>query len=234
MDSVVGKLFNSESDEEVHREFVKFGKGLFKDRYLIEGKKQASAWSIKTSAEFSNYLVKEGLKKVNGNIDVKGVIISTFDVSDKTSIQIDKVKKYMGIQQAIVNTSVNAKDLLDLMDREPKVHYGLSFKTQDFQLKIKEKAPKSGKPGKKGEDGPKADFCSVKTTDRKIVDELFFDCKEFKEVKIKHEIEVDEIEIPKGVTNPKELREKSVRKGKIYRYIDLDGNQQKKEVSFVA
>ena len=58
----------------------------------------------------------------------------------------------------------------------------LLFKTNNSELKIKGKAPKSGKPGKKGDDeAPKADFCSLKTSDREIMKDLFFDLHDFSE-----------------------------------------------------
>ena len=58
MSSVLKKIFSEQSDEEVHNEFIKFGKGVFENRYLLEAKKQKDKWAIKTSAEFSNFLVR--------------------------------------------------------------------------------------------------------------------------------------------------------------------------------
>jgi hypothetical protein len=74
---VIRKIFEGVSDDEVHNDFLKYSRGNFKDKYLLEGKKQSDKWSIKAGAEFANYLVKKCLEKVSGNISAKGIIVST-------------------------------------------------------------------------------------------------------------------------------------------------------------
>ena len=44
---IIKKIFNGILDEAVHSDFLKFGKGEFKDKYLISGKKQADKWTIR-------------------------------------------------------------------------------------------------------------------------------------------------------------------------------------------
>lgn len=90
----------------------------------------------------------------------------------------------------------------------------------------------SGKPGSKKEGGPKADFCSLKTVDDEIIADLFFDISDFKEVKIIYTVQIYSIEIPREITDPKETREKSIRKGKIIRKIAVDGFQKIEEKVF--
>jgi hypothetical protein len=123
---------------------------------------------------------------------------------------------------------------LSLDYKYPRVHFGLSFKTENSELKIKAKAPKSGKPSSKGNEGPKADFCNLKTNDNELVDEVFFDCKDFKEIKLNHTIQIDSITIPEDAKTPEEMREKAIRKGKVIRKIDKDGVKEEKEAEFEA
>ena len=234
MESFLKKIAEKKFDEDVHSEFIKFSKGVFDNRYLIEAKKQKDKFSIKTSAEFANYFVRSCLEKVNGEIEVKGVIISTFDISKEVNFEISNVKKYMGIQQLIINTKTTADKILKVMEKYPRSFYGLSFITNDSELKIKEKAPKSGKPSAKGERGPKADFCSLKTTNKKIIDNLLFDIPEFKEVSVNHTIKINDIEIPNGVNDPQKIREMAKRKGTIVRKINVDGKDIVKEYNFEA
>ena len=89
MSNVIRKIFldeAGENDQEVHEAFIKFGKGEFGARYLLEGKKQKDRWAIKTSAEFGNYFVKRCLADVEEPIDMKGVIVfMIFSISTVTS-----------------------------------------------------------------------------------------------------------------------------------------------------
>src|SRR3989344_2525454 len=195
MKNVIAKIFSGEFDSEVHSDFVKFSRGVFENRYLLEGKKQKDKWGVKTSSEFANFLVRRCLEKFGGRFDFKGAIIYT---------------KYL------------------------KAFYALSFSGNGFELKIKAKPPKSGKPGKKGEDEPKADFCSLKTSDLEIIKDLFFDFSSFKEIRIKHTLEIRDIEIPKNYKTPEEMRELAKRKGVVKRFIDVDGQKKVSEKEFAA
>ncbi len=228
----IKKIFSGVFDEEVHSDFLKFGKGEFKDKYLIDGKKQADKWVIKTGPEFANYLVRLGLEKAKGKVKITGVIVSTL----KMDISISKdLKQFMGIKQYKVDTEVEASTVLDLMKQFPRAFFALSFVLPDLELKIKPKAPKSAKPST-SEKEPKAEFCSLKTTDEKVVKELFFDVSFVKEVAIKHLVKIDQIVYPKDFAKmkPEDVREQSKRKGVIVRQITADGKVEVKEAKFEA
>ena len=97
MKNTINKIFSGQIDEEVHLEFVKFSRGVFENRYLLEGKKQPEKWSLKSSAEFANYFVRLGLEKVSGKVKVTGAIISTLDLTKDIAFEIVDTKKYLGI-----------------------------------------------------------------------------------------------------------------------------------------
>jgi len=238
MQSVIHRIFLGESDEEVHNEFVKYSKGIFENKYLLKGKKQKSGWQIKTSAEFVNFLVRSCLERMRGEIDVKGVIVSTFDMRSILGEHVfspdEKVKQFMGIKQIIVDAKIPPEKVIEVMDKFPRAFYALSFSTSEFQLKVKAKAPKSAKPASGGEKEAVPDFCSLKTSDREIVEDLFFDFPDFKEIKISHSIHINEIEIPKGISDTLKIREMSVRKGMIVRKIVIDGDNREKQTEFKA
>ncbi|MBU0907738.1 MAG: hypothetical protein KKD18_01490 [Nanoarchaeota archaeon] len=238
MKSVIAQIFSGESSEEAHNEFVKFSRGVFGDRYVLEGKKQTSKWAVKTSSEFANFFVRRILENASGEIAVKGIIVSTSDLERDCEFGVEDVKKYMGIKQLVINCLTTPDKILGLMDKHPRAFYALSFSVGDYDLKIKAKPPKSGKPGTKtkggGDEGPKADFCSLKTSDKKMIEDLFFDYPDFQEIKITHAIEVKEIELPKNYKTPEEMRENAVRKGVIKRIIDVDGRKEVKEKSFAV
>lgn len=236
MQNIFKKIFSGNIDENVHSDFLKFGRGEFKDKYLIEAKKQKDKWSIKTSAEFSNYFVRKCLENISAEeeIDVTGVIICTFDIRKEVDFEIHDVKKYMGIQQYVIRGKAKAGQIIKLMEKYPRVHYGLSFKIHDCELKIKEKAPKSGKPATKGENGIGAGFCSLKTTRKDFIDDLFFDFPDFNEINVRHTLKIDEVILPSGIKDPVQIREMAKKKGVIIREIEVDGRKEKREMGFVA
>jgi len=234
---VMKKVFDGVLDDEVHASFLKFGRGEYKDKFLLEGKKQAKKWSIKGGAEYANLLVKKCLEKVNGPIDIKGVIVSTQRLEgEKGRFDFKKVSNFQGVRKHVVDTEVEPEQIFSLMDKYPRAFFALSFSGDGFVLKIKPKAPTSGKPGKEKEDGPVVDFCSLKTEDKNIVNELFFGVGDFTEANIKHQINVTDIIYPSNMEKlkPTEVRELAKRKGKIIRTAMVDGKEQVSEANFVA
>lgn len=236
MSQLLHDIFAGVPSPGAHDEFIKYGKGTFTHKYLLEAKKQKSAWSIKAGSEFANYFVRTCLQRVSGPVHVTGVIVSTFDIHTDAQklFQVEGVKKFMGIKQLIINTEVKPTDVISLMDKFPRGFFALSFSTPETTLKIKAKAPKSAKPASAGQKQPTPDFCSVKTSDAALVKVLFFDIPDFKEVKIKHTLNITEIALPKGVSDPVQLREQSKRKGTITRIATVDGTEKKSEAPFFA
>ena len=232
---IMKRIFEGAFDDEVHGAFLKFGRGEYRNKYLLEGKRQAKKWAVKAGAEYANFLVRKCLEKIDGSVEVKGIIVSTLDLRDEIGFDVVKVGNFQGIRKNVIDTEVEASEILALMDKFPRVFFALSFKGEGFVLKIKPKAPKSGKPGKGGEK-PVADFCSLKTDDGGIVDELFFGVGEFGEVSVNHTINVMDIVYPANVEElkPSEVRELAKRKGVVVRDVVVDGVEHVSEAGFVA
>jgi len=231
---IIKKIFDKEFEGEVHSDFLKFGRGEFRDKYLVEAKRQKEKAIIKTGPEFANYLVRKGLEKVSGKLTVTGVIVSTIELEVPFS---NGIKQFMGIKQHQVSGEVEAKQILTLMSKYPRVFFALSFILPDYELKIKAKAPKSAKPSTSSDKEVKAEFCSLKTTDERVVKELLFDVPTgFKQLSIKHILKINEIVYPKDFAKmkPEEVREKSKRKGVLVREVTADGKRTVSEVPFEA
>jgi len=233
MENVMKRIFSGKSDDDMHNEFVKFSRGIFNDRYLIQAKKQKDLWSIKTGNEFANFLVRRCLERINGEINISGIIVYTGNLED-SKIPIERVKQFMGIKQYVINSKIRTLDILESMNKYPKAFFALSFKFDNMELKIKAKAPKSAKPSNKDGKEVKANFCSLKTSDKSIIDDLFFDFPNFNEIKIKHSLQISEVIIPKDIDDPVKMREMSKRKGKIIREINIDSRIERKEIGFEA
>jgi hypothetical protein len=232
---IIKKIFNKEFDEEVHSDFLKFGKGEFQDKYLIEAKKQKDKWTIKTGPEFANHFVKMLLKEASGTIPMKGVIVTTLKLEGEIGFPIKKVGNFQGIRKIEIDTEVSPLEILGLMEKYPRVFFALSFSVNGNDLKIKPKAPKSAKPSS-GDKEAKAEFCSLKTANPSLVKEIFFDFPEFKEISIRHTIRINEMVYPSNIESlkPEEIRLQSKRKGVVVRKILIDGREEVKEAEFIA
>ena len=237
----IKKIFEDEIDQEVHDEFTKYGKGEFNNRYEIRAKQQKNGkqYKVWTSHEFSNFLVKKCMEKASDEVGIKGIMIATFDLEDDIKFEVKDVKKYMGMYKYVINTNANKQDVLDLMNKYPKIFYGLSFDIPNGKLKVKKKSPRSAKPGssKKDKKKSKVNFCSMKTQDMGLVKNLLFDIDlDFEEVKISHDLIINNIIYPENMSElkPKEIRERAKREGKIIRHIYKDDREEEKETDFVA
>ncbi len=232
---IIKKIFDGAINEEVHIAFLKFGRGTYKNKYIIEGKKQAKNYAIKTGAEYANFLVKRCLNGIT-SVKAKGVIVSTLDLRDEIKFDLKKVSNFQGVRKHVIDGEINSEEIFALMDKYPKAFFALTFKGDGFMLKIKPKAPTSGKPGKEKGSGPAADFCSLKTGDEDLLKELFFGITSFEKVRISHEIDVTDIVYPADMENlkPAEIREMAKRKGILKRVADVDGDVRESQVEFVA
>jgi len=236
---IIKKIFDGECDEEVHNEFLKFGRGIFKNKYLISAKKQKDSWNIKTGPEFANSLVRIMAEKLgNSKTQITGVIVSTLKLKEEPEfskiLTNCEVKQFMGIKQFKISQELSGNELTELLNKFPRAFFALSFKTSDSELKIKPKAPKSAKPSTATDKEPKIDFCSLKTTDKAITKELFFDVGDFKEIRINHTLKIDDIIYPKNEKDPIKVRELSKRKGILIRNIEADSKKTSSEKEFLA
>ncbi len=230
----IKKIFDNQIDNSIHLQFQKFSKGEFRDRALIEAKKQADGYKIKTSPEFANELVKIIAKKLGDKkTQVSGSLFTTLNIEIGCK---EKKKSPQGIINYVIEKEMSGKEILDLLEKFPKCFFALSFSVEENILKIKTKAPKSGKPKNKEEE-PKADFCSLKTSDSEIGKNFVFEKPDFHHAIIKHTFLIEKIEIPNELKNSKDfakIREESKRVGKIIRIANIDGKEMRSEKEFGA
>lgn len=228
----IKKIVDKNIDESVHLQFQKFSKGEFRNRALIRVKQSKGKYTINTSAEFVNDLVRIVAEKLgNEKTNVTGAIISTSDLKDK--IDFKEIKQFQGVKRYLVDYEMSGDDIIKLMDEFPKVFFALSFSAGENILKIKPKIPKTGKPGKKGEK-PKADFCNLKTKDKNIRDSFVFEKQEFNLAEINHTFLIEKMIMPEGEKDFAKVREMAKRKGKIIREAEIDEKEMKQEIEFEA
>jgi hypothetical protein len=232
----IKKIADKKIDGLVHLQFQKFSRGEFRDRACFKAKNSSGKYTISTTAEFGNEFVRILAEKLGNNkTKIVGSIIGTNDL--KGVLNFKKISQFQGVKNYSIETEMSGAEIISLLDKFPKNFFGLSFSVGDDVLKIKAKAPKSGKPSTKEGEGPKTDFCKLVTTDKKLAESFVFEKPDFKTAEIAHDYIIEEIVIPESLKNEKDfavVREKSLRKGKIVRRGNIDGEKIKSELKFEA
>ena len=232
----IKKIADKNFDGQVHSQFQKFSKGTFPNRAVIEAKNSKGKYTIKTSAEFANELVRMCAEKLGSEkAKVTGAIVSTSDL--KQELEFKEIKQFQGVKRYMIDSEMTGDSLIELLDKFPKTFFALTFSVpkDDTILKIKPKAPKSSKPKKKddADQMPKPDFCMLKTTDKKLGDEFIFENTGFKKAQVVHEFVIEGIEVPeelKGSEDFAKVREESLRVGKIIRKAVIDEVESTREI----
>lgn len=228
-------LFDGKTGPSIHLQFQKFSRGEFGNRALIKARRSGSKYTIYTTSEFSNELVRETAKKLGGDkTRVTGAIISTSNLRE--ILDFKEIKQFQGVKRYIIDKEMTGDEIISLLEKFPKAFFALSFSCDrdSTSLKIKPKSPKSGKPGSKGDKKPKVNFCKLTTTDSELGKSFVFEKPDFKKAEISHKFIINEIIKPEGETDFEKIRELAKRKGKIIREAVIDDKESVKEVEFVA
>ena len=229
----IKKVVEGKIDENVHRQFTRFGKGEYGGRFLL------SLWKtkkikIKSSFEFANDLV--ALCSEFGNCKVSGIVMSKENISNimkEKNIEANSESKKGGLyyQNNIPNQELSGDQLKEL--EENSYFTLLDLEGEGFKLKIKKKLPKPGK----NEDKIDGRFCQLEVDEKfylKIKEDLFWDVPDAKKINIKHKIIVESIIMPEGEKDFAKIRELAKRKGNIIREAEIDEQKIIKEYGFEA
>lgn len=232
----IRKIFEEKTDEWVHKQFTRYGKGNYEHKAIVEINKSKDAIKIKTSFEFSGELAYELANTIQGKTRVTGGIITTKLIKDELGIPIADQKQFAGVKTYLLDTDLNKQQVQELFNKFPNLLILLSFKTEDGELKSKVKSPTSAKPGKKNNEAPKAEFCTFTTKNLAYVQDFAFDVKEdFKKLAITHSYTIHSLDVPKEYSNNFELsRFHAKRKGTLLRKITLNGKETLTEKNFEA
>jgi len=225
MVNFIKKIFQGEIDESVHRQFVRFGRGIFGNRAAINFKTNGKV-KLTTGFEFANDLV-ELIASVCKKIKVNGILLTRQDPCE-FGLQ---GKKKKGIFESEINKELNAEEIRKICEKAYFTLFDCSC--DSIELKIKKKLPK---PGKSNERKINDTFCILeadKKYEKSIMQDFLFDVQG-KRVKIVHLFEINDIVLPEGEKDFEEIRKKAKRKGKIIRKINSDGKEQIKEKDFAA
>ncbi|MBI2672508.1 hypothetical protein HYX16_06250 [Candidatus Woesearchaeota archaeon] len=229
----IKKIFEGKTDNLVHKQFKRFGKGVYENRAVVEVKKSKSSVKVKTSFEFAEDFARFLANTVKDKAKVSGGIITKKDIRKELNFDV-QMKQFAGVKTFLIDNEIDKDSLNNIFNKFSDALFLLSFATDYGTLKVKVKSPKAAKPGKDNE--VKADFCTFTAKDLNFIKEFAFDVNEnFSELKINHTFTINELIVSdKDMDNPAMARENALRKGKIKRMLNIDGKIIEKEINFEA
>ncbi|MCA9497141.1 MAG: hypothetical protein KC589_09420 [Nanoarchaeota archaeon] len=215
-------IFEENITEHAHNKFIRYSKGKFVGP-LLSLKLSKNQVKLSASFHFTDeilYLLAEVLG--NQEVHIKGTLIWNKDLAGKLAqlgIKYLKVTKSRGIFKYVLDNDVPIGDFVETLG---KYNLLVNIKTDEFNLVTKTSFPKPNKEFK-------ADFCKVTLPlefKETILKEYAFDVKdkEAKSITISHEIEINEIELPK-IENFEEARRLAKRIGKLKRTVIVNSDK---------
>ncbi len=217
----IKKIFMGKTEDDAHRQFIRFGKGEYNRRALL-GLWRTKNVKIKGSFEYANdftlFVASLGEAKFEGNIWSKEEI-SGLSGKKKEGKIIYEVKDMPSSQVKKIANQVYC--------------FLLNADGPGLKLRIKPKLPKPGK----GEDKIDDKFCQMEIDEKyynQAKEDFFWDLPDCKKASVEHRFIITDIVMPKGETDYAKIREMAKRKGKIIRTANVDGKEMKTEKPFEA
>jgi len=220
MECFIKKIFRNETDEQTHRQFVRFGKGAFSGRAalnLIKNERIKLGGSFEFANDFS-VLVSE-----LGDCKFSGIILSREEISGLEGKKKTAIWEYRA-------ENINSEKIKEISNKVYTML--LDAEGSGISLKMKKKLPKPGKSGSLKIDDK---FCILEA-DLRYWDRIrdFFMLPECGKAKISHTIIVEDIIMDKNEKDFAKMRENAKRKGKIIRKMEADKRETLEEKEFEA
>lgn len=237
---------------DIHRHFYRYSKGDFLGPALKISKTK-SRITLKGTHEYEDAIQELILNTASeANIEIKGVLITGTDLSDQiTDLNLNwSLKKSTGKTKnykADVADKIDKYTLLNAIDFFRKNSYLLlSFNLNPTcKVTTKKRIPQPSK--KKAEDddiNARVQFCSgiMNNTEKNIklvVDTLLKDFvaeipDQWKSITLTNNYKITEIILPKNEKSSLMMRIKAIRKGKLFRILDMDGESIEKQYNILV
>jgi len=218
----IKKIFRGEADENAHRQFIRFGKGDYNRRALLNLWKTKNI-KVKGSFEFANDFVL-----FVANLDSQKEVIFNGNIWSKEALDGLTGKRKEGKWIYTVKDIDNIK----VKELASEVYcFLLNADSEGIKLRIKAKLPKPGKSENKIDDK----FCQMELDEKyykDVKEDFFWDLPDCKKANVEHRLIIEDIVFPKGEKDYAKIREMAKRKGKIIRTANVDGKEIKSEKSF--
>ncbi len=235
----------------IHRHFYRYSKGDFIGPAIKIVKTKAKI-TLKGTHEYEDLITEIIAKTISDpqkSFEVKGKLITGMDLSETiTDLGLNWIlKKSTGKTKnykADIDDQINKKQLLQTINAFRENSYLLlSFIiSPTIKVTTKKNIPQPSK--KKAEDddlGKRIQFCTgiISNTDanlKMVLDSVASDFKtdipnNWKTIILLNNYNITEIVIPKDIKDSRLLRIMAIRKGKMFRSINIDGELIEKQIS---
>jgi len=217
----VKEFFSGEVPEWVHERFIRYGRGSFAGPKITV--KSGKNIRVSASIDYANILGELIAKNAGDEVSASGMVFAKRDIEPtlKDFFTVGKSKSSKGLRSCEVTGEVSGDELAGLCSMLPDTFILLDLKSGKQKLKFKKK--KLPKPGSKLKDSFCVATLAAGALDE-LRDELLFGVEgDFEEAVVSHELVIEELVKPDGVTDSARLRVESKRKGRIKRTLTVDG-----------
>jgi len=244
----------AKNHKDVHRHFYRYSRGDFIGPAMKISQTKAK-FTLKGSHEYEDLIleiVTRGISNANENFEIKGRLIAGADMSEVINdlgfnwyLKQSKGQTKNYIAEIVDN--INKEHLLEGIEKFRENSYLLlSFNINPTcKVTTKKKIPQpSKKPVEEDVVNKRIQFCTgyignteknLKFTIGAALSDFISEIPEsWKAITIFNNYKITDIEIPKNIKNSKLLRIMAIRKGKLFRTIDVDGEIIEKQYSIVV
>ncbi|MFX1378506.1 MAG: hypothetical protein ACFFA4_05395 [Promethearchaeota archaeon] len=240
--------------KEIHRHFYRYSRGDFIGPALKISQTKTK-FTLKGSHEYEDLiqeLVVNGISNPNDKFEIKGRLITGEDIHD----EIIKLGFNWDLKQSTGQTKNFKVDIIDKANKESLLQGIEAFRETSYflisfnvnpacKVSTNKNIPQPSKKKVEEDDvNKRIQFCTgyLNNTDKNlnnIIDNALYDFKSdfpknWKSLIIFNNYKITDIEIPKKVSNSRLLRIMAIRKGKLFRILDIDGEIIEKQYSIVV
>ena len=220
----IEKIFADKVDDAVHSQFVRFSKGVFDNKAIINISRNGRI-KISSTYELANDLILFAASLAK-NLKIPGLVLSKKEISGLSG----KIKKNLFAYN--LDQEISSEKVMEIA--ENSYFMLLDCSAEGIELKMKKKLPK---PSSKSADKVNDKFCSM-ILDIKfwpaVKAEFLLNLPEGKKYRTINKYEIKEILLPKSEKDFEKIRVMAKKKGKITRKIEIDEKQIIQEKEFVV
>lgn len=231
--SFIKKIWLGKIDNAVHFNFIRFSKGIFENRAVINVNK-GNAIKLNSTFELTNDMVLF-IASLGGKFSVSGLLFARENpeaLLNSLGIK-SEIKKKKSIFEANIAGEINSEQIKSIADGAYLMLFDMH--ADGIELKTKKRLPKPGKSGKEKVDDK---FCILEIAAKffpQLHEEFLFGLpNDFKKARISHTYTITGIILPKGEKDFEMIRLKAIRKGRISRHIEIGGKIMQEEKDFEA
>ncbi len=244
----------AKNHKSVHRHFYRYSRGDFIGPALKITQTKAKI-TLKGSHEYEDLileLVARGISDPEENFEIQGRLITSSDLKELiTNLGFNwvlkrstgKTKNY---KAEILDYINKAKLLESIVFFRENCYFLLSFNLNpSCKITTKKKIPQPSKKKREEDDvNKRIQFCTgyINNTEENLKNALelaLYDFKSeipktWKAITIYNNYKITDIEVPKNITDSRIMRIMAIRKGKIFRTINVDRETIEKQYSIVV